>query len=291
LLVQWMQSYEISDAVVARVICTLQGVFPHIALFRTQPGDLVLVASGQPLVLDPAAAAATLAQPVVRAEIDSHHLARMPLTLDDWLAMQLAGPQTVQKLCRKAGPRSAARFTPLRERFPRLEYDAPVDLFARRDAKGLVGALDTRTSPQADTEAARWLAKVPLDGPRRASLHAFVQRWGTDDERPLQLALRGPVVDPAADPSATAEAVWLSQVPDANRVSEAGSGSAATRLDGSPEAERWCQWLDRTWAWLLPALRTQYGPALGREGLAQWRERCLKGPARDNRGPQSAPLP
>lgn len=50
LLGQWVQAYEIDGQTLRTVYATVQSVFPHVETWRTQAGDLLLLASAQPLV-------------------------------------------------------------------------------------------------------------------------------------------------------------------------------------------------------------------------------------------------
>lgn len=52
LFMQWMQAYEVEPWVVATVVTTLHATFPHISLWQTMGGDLLLIASKAPAPLD-----------------------------------------------------------------------------------------------------------------------------------------------------------------------------------------------------------------------------------------------
>jgi hypothetical protein len=53
LYVQWLQSYALAPDRVKAVARTFLAVFPHAALFEPGPGDLLLIGSESPIVLDP----------------------------------------------------------------------------------------------------------------------------------------------------------------------------------------------------------------------------------------------
>lgn len=55
LLAQWVQAYEIDAPAVHMVAATLQSVLPHVSIWQLGPGDMVFVASAEPLVVDVAA--------------------------------------------------------------------------------------------------------------------------------------------------------------------------------------------------------------------------------------------
>lgn len=49
LLVQWLQSYEIDDALLATMVSALNAEFPHVQLYLTNDADLIFVAGKQPI--------------------------------------------------------------------------------------------------------------------------------------------------------------------------------------------------------------------------------------------------
>ena len=52
LFLQWLQSYHIDSAAVRTVIATLKSIFPYVESWQVHSGDLMLVASRQPIVHD-----------------------------------------------------------------------------------------------------------------------------------------------------------------------------------------------------------------------------------------------
>jgi predicted membrane-bound spermidine synthase len=52
LFLQWVQAYEVDGDAIRMVLATLGGVFPHVEVWTTQAGDLLLVASAQPRAWD-----------------------------------------------------------------------------------------------------------------------------------------------------------------------------------------------------------------------------------------------
>ena len=61
IFVQWLQAYEVSAEVVASVYASLGAVFPHVETWVATPGDLLLVASAEPIRHDLARARARAA--------------------------------------------------------------------------------------------------------------------------------------------------------------------------------------------------------------------------------------
>jgi hypothetical protein len=49
LFIQWLQAYEVEESTVHTVLATARGVFPHVEIWQTLPGDLQLVCSVVPL--------------------------------------------------------------------------------------------------------------------------------------------------------------------------------------------------------------------------------------------------
>lgn len=249
-LVQWIHTYEMADSALRDILCTLQGVLPHVAVFRMDPGDLALVASAEPMAFDATAAAAALAAPGVTRHLDSHPSKDVPKSLDEFLAAQLCGPQTVAKVCQGFA-------APLQERFPRLEYTAPRDFFAASSAAAMVSRLDTRMGRTADTWIAAQLRGLPLPLERRARVHAFLVAGHHSEEAPLH----------AATAPAGSLPVSLAQATEGLPKAE---GIAAA------DAAKWCGWLAALVPWLPARGDTALGPVGGRSDWKAWTERCKK---------------
>ncbi len=253
-LVQWLQSYETSDEVVQRIVCTLHSVFPHVAIYRLTSGDLGLVASDQPLTLDLEQVQALLAHPAVVQLFDRLGRPDLPRTVDQVLLGQLCGARTIEQLC-------TGFADPLREEHPQIEYRAPRDFFAAASAKGIVRRLDTRSSGNpallGDSELVRWLAQHPLDEPRRGALFKHIKAVN----HPLDTALGGALVEPAKLPKALrADLEGLQPFADA------------------PPAQRatTCAKLKNTAEWLMNQPYTILGPA-SRDPIAQsWAQGCRR---------------
>lgn len=252
-LVQWLQSYETSDDVVRQILCTLQGVFPHVAIYRLTSGDLGLVASDLPLDIDFAKAEAVLQHPAVQKLFDTLKRPDLPRTMDEVLVGQLCGAKTVAAFCQGFAD-------PLREERPQIEYRAPRDFFAAATAKKTVHLLDKRCGPDptqlGDVALVPWLAAHPLDEARRTALFAHIKAVN----HPSDTALGGSLVDAA-------------KLPKALRKDLEGLASFAD----SPPAKRaeTCAMLRKQADWLMNAPYTVLGPA-SRDGNAQgWAQGCL----------------
>ena len=59
---QWVQLYEVDGEVVRTALATMGAVFPNVSVWETQPGDSLLVATKEPLVIDADALRARLAE-------------------------------------------------------------------------------------------------------------------------------------------------------------------------------------------------------------------------------------
>jgi spermidine synthase len=71
LFVQWVQPYEVDATTVLAIYRTLGRVFPHVQTWRTH-GDMLLVASREPVTIDPPRLRARLAsEPIVSAMLDT----------------------------------------------------------------------------------------------------------------------------------------------------------------------------------------------------------------------------
>lgn len=251
-LVQWLQTYETSDATVRSILCTLQSVFPYVAVYRLTSGDLGLVASDQPLTLDFPRAEAMLRNPGVQALFDRLGRPDLPRTMDEVLVGQLCGSRTIAAFCQ-------GFHEPLRDEQPSIEYLAPRDFFAAASAKATVRQLDTRAGRDparlGDVELRRWLEERPLDEARRLALFAHLKAVNA----PTDTALAGSLVLaeklPKSLRSALEGLLEYEQTPPARRA------ATCARL-----------WKDASWLMNQPF--TVLGPA-SRDPVAQdWAQKC-----------------
>jgi len=68
---QWLQTYSIDEQTARTVYATLTAVFPHVQTWTTNPGDIVLLASREPLHVDVEGIRGRLAQEPFRAATHS----------------------------------------------------------------------------------------------------------------------------------------------------------------------------------------------------------------------------
>lgn len=252
-LVQWLQSYETSDTVVRRVVCTLQQAFGHVVIYRLTTGDLGLVASDQPLQLDLAAAATALQDPSTQLFLRGLQRRAVPVNLDELLAANLCSEARVAELCQGFAE-------PLRELEPEIEYRAPRDFFAGSSAIRTVLWLDQRAAATPagvhGTELQRWLALHPLDAPRRQSLFEHLVAIN----HPLDTVLASALVPTDQLPKKLRRAFEnlqpLSAVPQGRR----------------PQI---CTDLRRSADWLTHRPYTVLGPAVADATAQAWAELCV----------------
>lgn len=239
---QWMHTYQTDDAVFRDIACTLRTAFPFVHAFRIGLGDFALIASDTATPLDVGAMEASFGEPAVRRELASHDDPSSPRTLDELLAMEVAGPTAVDALCQ-------GFLSPLRVRHPVLEYRAARAAFSRSVAEYARGKFDTRLDPgtAADTLLAHWLAARPIDDRHRARLARFLEARGIKGEVPLIHALAG-----RSSPLLVA-------------ALRSGEATASGDL---------CGWLERAREPGLVACDTVFGPSVREAALAGWFRRC-----------------
>lgn len=183
-LVQWLQAYEINDELVRLVLRTVRSRFPHTTLWQGGGGDLILVASRQPLQVDFEQLARRLARPAVRED-----LARVDVQgVDGVLALQVMAGDELAAWAGE-GPLNT-------DDFNQLEYRAPVAFFAGQSAHPPDGR--RRPSSWPGLQVSRWLAAHPLDAARAAAVFRAVSSGQLDD-------------DPLRRPAAQR---WLTLAPD-----------------------------------------------------------------------------
>ena len=89
LLVQWIQSYELNDALFGTMVAALVDVFPHVDVYLSNRSDLIFVASQHPIRKD-MQMAGRLDSPVLQAELE-----RVRLGGTDELALRRIGSEAV----------------------------------------------------------------------------------------------------------------------------------------------------------------------------------------------------
>lgn len=129
---QWFHSYEMSDYVVFLVLRTFSSVFPHMEVWDTQQGDIVMLGSKKPWVSNPAHYQKSFDRPLVRRDMGQIHI-NSAVAL--W-ARQLASQKTASAIAGD-GPIQ-------RDEFPILEYEAPRAFFVGGEAVK-VNSFDERT--------------------------------------------------------------------------------------------------------------------------------------------------
>jgi spermidine synthase len=257
-LVQWIHTYETTDDLLRDTICTLRSVLPNVAIFQLLQGDFALVASFEPLELNAAKAFAMLNQPAVKADLTGYDEWRLPIALDEWMTTQLTGPATVNRLC-------STFETPFRERFPRLEFEAPRAFFAGIWATELTSALDMRKNAKSDTFQAEFIRRAPLDDTRRTAIHNFLRKFHVEPDQALLDATL-----PTNTVSA-AEEILAKSLPDSKTVDERVQTGVCGQLRKSAQA-------------LIDNPMTQYGPSSHNAKIAAWYEICrLQKPANQGR--------
>jgi len=252
-LVQWIHTYEIGDAVLREIICTVRGVFPAVEIFRVTAGDIILVASAARMAVDPDLATQHFEDPSVRASLTFHARDDVPVDAEGFVALQLCGPTHVDRLC-------AAFDEPLRERHPSIEYRAPRAFFAGAGADGLLERLDLRVHPNVadDMQLARWLAARPLTDERRERLRRLFDARGVGREQPLMLSVATHARRPVEE-----------QVLERGLPPLEGGGS----LDEA-HARALCEWLDHAHVRPFAVGSTIFGPVSSQPRLNAWALRC-----------------
>ncbi|MBM3822084.1 MAG: hypothetical protein FJ404_04180 [Verrucomicrobia bacterium] len=117
IMTQWFHAYEMNDGIVSLVLRTFSRVFPHMEVWDTQQGDLVMLGSQRPWKSDPEVYQRVFARAEPRKDFE-----RIGLTSPEavW-ARQLASQRTAFAVPGE-GPIQS-------DHFPVLEYQAPQAFF------------------------------------------------------------------------------------------------------------------------------------------------------------------
>lgn len=197
-LVQWLQSYEMSDDTFRSVLCTVASSFPAVRVVRLEPGDVALVASMAPMADEDLLGALDQVASRLQGERLQGWLAALPdprlfHSLDELLALEIAGPERVRGFC-------AGFDAPLTLARPRIEYQAPRDFFAGLTPSRSLRALDGRLSdPHATLLARRWRER-PATAEVRNAVASFLERLHIRVDVPVIEALRAGIYPPTAAP-------------------------------------------------------------------------------------------
>ena len=139
---QWVQNYDISEEVQSSILASIRVTFPHLMLFRTGPGDIIVLASMTPLSLPWETVERRFHQPAVErgfAEIGLHDPAELAFFLQ-------VPEETVESLIARARPRSTDDSVWLEHRMPR-------EMFASRGRPPIAGITLTRAGAEARLHA------------------------------------------------------------------------------------------------------------------------------------------
>jgi spermidine synthase len=112
---QWIQLYELSEDTFKVMLATLQEVFPHVVIFLSQPSDVVVLASRQPIKIPWETYQARFRQPGVTADFAKVGIMRP----EDILFYFLASDERVQDYTRGAMARNTDDNVWLEHRMPR----------------------------------------------------------------------------------------------------------------------------------------------------------------------------
>jgi spermidine synthase len=136
IMAQWFHIYEMHDGIVELVIRTFSEVFPHIELWDTEGGDIILLGSNKPWESTPAVFQKTYERPQPRADLEEIGL-KTPLSI---LARQIASQRTAWAIAGD-GPIQT-------DEYPVLEYAAPKAFFMAKTADRIF-TFDERTRQSA----------------------------------------------------------------------------------------------------------------------------------------------
>ncbi|GMU62506.1 MAG: hypothetical protein AMXMBFR34_42690 [Myxococcaceae bacterium] len=167
-IVQWIHTYESSEAMVKLVVRTLRDSFEHGTTW-VGPDDLVLIASREPQAFDVERMRQRMSQPEVAAD-----LARLRIhEVTTLLGRQVHG-DTGQKAYGGEGPVNT-------DDHNLLEYGSPIAYFVAADVR----TDDARTGEgEEELEWTRWRATHPLTAAEARDLHASLS-WVHPPNDPL----------------------------------------------------------------------------------------------------------
>jgi len=214
LVVQWLHTYEMDDAIASMVVNTFTRVFPHATAWRSGPSDVLLIGGKQPLRPDANLLARKLARPELAAHLRNqkagmnvtdvldvlalqilsegwlklHFPGHGPLNSDDRPLLELWAPraffvgkntQIFDHLDEKLRPKSQSGLllaAALRTPVPEARIDALVK--AGRDARSRPGETVVDRALRVSVQEARLAAHGTATDANTASLEMRLQRAG-----------------------------------------------------------------------------------------------------------------
>jgi spermidine synthase len=147
---QWVQVYEMDDATLGLVVATFSTSFPHLGVWQTSNGDMLLIGTVDPVQPDLDALAKRFQEPKVAADLLRIGLKRVTALLA--LEHLPAGDGAFLP-----APDTAAHS----DYVPVLEYAAQRAFFARSTVRNLFEISEFQ-SPRPRTLLGRWLAREPV---------------------------------------------------------------------------------------------------------------------------------
>lgn len=197
---QWLQAYEVDATALRIAMTTLSAVFAHVSVWTTQQGDLMLVATAEPLIVD----ASVLR---VRLETEPYRSAMAHVWrstgLESFLSHHIAGPEFVKAVAGEDGP---ARVNTDDRNLLEFAFAGAVGRGASFPVSDVWSASMTKkTDRPAVTGEVDWvkvaerraqLSRVPLPRgvtltPARSAMLRAVWRHGADDLSGTLAALKG----------------------------------------------------------------------------------------------------
>jgi len=150
IMAQWFHKYEMSDAIIFLVLRTFGAVFPHMEVWDSQEGDIILLGAHQPWPSGPEQFQEVLARPQPRRDLSEIKIKNAATVWTRQIASQLTA---------HAIPGDGPLQT---DEFPILEYAAPRAFFIGAQALKLY-FFDERTLqyPLADHEKTKMLRSIP----------------------------------------------------------------------------------------------------------------------------------
>lgn len=215
---QWFHVYEMNDTIVAMVLRTFSSVFPHVEVWDTDGGDIVMIGSLQPWASGPEVFGASFGIEAVRQDLARIGI-RSPEAL---LARQLASQRTGFAMGGIGAIQS--------DLFPVLEYTAPKAFYIGARSH-LLEKYDERTQQQALAPNAKREILANLSA---AEVHAIFGAYSTVNEE-LKLRLK-----PAAESFACVFPVTAGAVASAGAPTEGWPPAIVEALQSGdfPEARR-----------------------------------------------------
>lgn len=187
-MVQWFHVYDMHDGIVGLVLRTFGRTFPHIEIWDTGAGDIVMIGSKEPWASDLTTWARLFDRPAVKQD-----LASIGIHSPDQIGARLFASQRTAFAIAGDGPIQS-------DQFPVLEYEAPRALYMGINAR-MIARFDERTHQRELSSAQRQQSLAALTTDQLGQTFGVYWTMNEELQNYLLWRFRSPALADAGEPA------------------------------------------------------------------------------------------